>query len=253
MEARFAARVDDDLGARLASRGYACVDDFLERDTADAMRRELERLADARDASETDARGGRKYLRPNRTKFGDEHVFGKPNIYECDMHDDETLAETKRDEAYATIWEFFRATERGMADAFRKVIPEIALRDGPDSRTVKLQVNEGRGACFPWHYDNPGLPSNRALTCILYLNPDWKPGDGGELRLQPFCGVAATIQPKHNRLAIFFSDTDVASSDAVDGGEKVRRHGLARRRFRRPAHGGIDERVGVKFERTRGI
>ena len=206
MEARFARRGDDALGARLASRGYACVDDFLERDTADAMRRELERLADARDANETGRGGGRKYLRPNRTKFGDEHLFGKPNIYECDMHDDGTLAETKRDAAYATIWEFFRATERGMADAFRRVIPEIALRDGPDSRTVKLQVNEGRGACFPWHYDNPGAPSNRALTCILYLNPDWKPGDGGELRLQPFCGVAATIQPKHNRLAIFFSD-----------------------------------------------
>jgi hypothetical protein len=38
------------------------------------------------------------------------------------------------------------------------------LVEGDDARTVKLQHNCGGGGCFPLHYDNPGPPSNRALT-----------------------------------------------------------------------------------------
>ena len=213
LRARFAdavARADVDV---LRARGWCVIDDFLDSRDADAFRDELERLSDARrrdgddDGTTTmETRERRKYVRPNRTKFGATAVFGKPNIYECDMHDEATLGETRRDAAYATMWAFFDASEDGMASAFERMIPEMRLRRGETSRTVKLQVNEGRGACFPWHYDNPGPPSNRALTCILYLNPEWRPGDGGELRVQPFCGVAATIAPRHNRLAVFYSD-----------------------------------------------
>lgn len=39
---------------------------------------------------------------------------------------------------------------------------------------MKLQWNRGTpagGGSFPAHYDNPGPPSKRALTCIVYLNP----------------------------------------------------------------------------------
>ena len=203
------ARADVDA---LRARGWCVVDDFLDSRDADAFRDELERLSDARRRTDDDdgcastTDDGRRYVRPNRTKFGATHVFGKPHIYECDLHDEATLGETRDDDAYATMWAFFDASEDGLASAFERVMPEMRLRRGKTSRTVKLQVNEGRGGCFPWHYDNPGPPSNRALTCILYLNPEWRSGDGGALRVQPFCGVAATIAPRHNRLAVFYSD-----------------------------------------------
>lgn len=45
---------------------------------------------------------------------------------------------------------------------------------------IKIQLNTGGGS-FPWHYDNPGPPNNRILTCVIYLNPNWKEGDGGEI------------------------------------------------------------------------
>jgi len=64
----------------------------------------------------------------------------------------------------------------------------------------------GNGACFPLHYDNPGRPSKRKLTCLVYLNPDWKPGDGGELKLFPFLEEPITIEPKFDRCVIFVSD-----------------------------------------------
>ena len=80
------------------------------------------------------------------------------------------------------------------------------LIPGDAARTVKLQHNRGGGGCFPLHYDNPGPPSRRALTCILYLNPDWTEGDGGELLLTPFLSGTIRVRPKHDRLAVFLSD-----------------------------------------------
>ena len=50
------------------------------------------------------------------------------------------------------------------------------LLPGTQSSTVKLQINDGRGGCFPWHYDNPSKPNKRRVTCLLYLNKDWKQG-----------------------------------------------------------------------------
>jgi Rps23 Pro-64 3,4-dihydroxylase Tpa1-like proline 4-hydroxylase len=55
----------------------------------------------------------------------------------------------------------------------------------------------------------PSLLSNSsctATTCILYLNPEWVPGDGGELQLVPFLKRPVRIAPKHDRLAVFLSD-----------------------------------------------
>lgn len=50
------------------------------------------------------------------------------------------------------------------------------------------------------HYDNPGPPNKRALTCLLYLNPDWKKGDGGEVCLTPFLQKEEVIAPLLDRL-----------------------------------------------------
>lgn len=62
------------------------------------------------------------------------------------------------------------------------------------------------GGCFPFHYDNPGRPNKRCLTCLVYLNPSWKEGDGGELELLPFLRAPEIIAPVHDRLVVFRSD-----------------------------------------------
>ena len=54
------------------------------------------------------------------------------------------------------------------------------------------QYNEGEGGCFPWHYDNPCRPNKRRVTCLVYLNPDWTAGDGGEIVLAPFLDRAVS-------------------------------------------------------------
>lgn len=74
------------------------------------------------------------------------------------------------------------------------------------SKTCAGIVNTCAGGSFPFHYDNPGKPSRRQLTVIMYLNPQWQPGDGGELVLWPFLGGAVTVAPKLDRVAMFRSD-----------------------------------------------
>ncbi len=53
---------------------------------------------------------------------------------------------------------------------------------------AKLAVTQSGGSKYPRHVDNVegihvGSNDLRKLTAILYLNPDWTRGDGGELRL----------------------------------------------------------------------
>jgi hypothetical protein len=69
-----------------------------------------------------------------------------------------------------------------------------------------INYNLNSGGCFPLHYDNPGPPNRRALTCLFYLNENWQEGDGGEVELQPFLSQKITLAPLYNRLVIFESD-----------------------------------------------
>ena len=75
------------------------------------------------------------------------------------------------------------------------------------------------GARYVRHSDVGPQTPDRRLTCILYLNPDWKKEDGGELRLYLPIGTshasaqgsqghtnACDVAPLMNRLVIFRSE-----------------------------------------------
>jgi len=70
---------------------------------------------------------------------------------------------------------------------------------------IKVQLNTGGGS-FPWHYDNPGPPNRRKLTVVMYLNPNYSEGDGGEIVLCPFLSKSIVIPPLHRRAVFFYSD-----------------------------------------------
>eukprot|EP00911_Craspedida_sp_UC1_P001784 UC1_evm1s1361 len=72
----------------------------------------------------------------------------------------------------------------------------------PDLRNSITQVERssamaavypGGGARYVRHVDNPGgaKSNGRVLTILLYLNPEWRPGHGGQLRLFPSAATAA--------------------------------------------------------------
>lgn len=69
------------------------------------------------------------------------------------------------------------------------------------------------GAFYKKHLDafknplNPAQP-NRILSTVLYLNPEWRAGDGGELLLydEADTHLLETVAPEYGKLVIFLSD-----------------------------------------------
>ena len=62
------------------------------------------------------------------------------------------------------------------------------------------------GARYVRHRDALRGRPGRILTAILYLNPEWQPADGGELRIHPTAGPPRDIAPAGGRLVLFRSD-----------------------------------------------
>ncbi|CAE7747500.1 smd2 [Symbiodinium sp. CCMP2592] len=73
---------------------------------------------------------------------------------------------------------------------------------------AKVQVNTGSGGAFPCHFDLPAASdARRILTALLYLNPDWAEGDGGEVEILPFPFADSPLPPLDRRLVVFSSCT----------------------------------------------
>jgi SM-20-related protein len=65
------------------------------------------------------------------------------------------------------------------------------------------------GAFYKPHLDRHAGTSDRIVTTILYLNPDWQPGDGGELKLWTTVGSQSgafvLIEPRLGTLVCFMA------------------------------------------------
>jgi Rps23 Pro-64 3,4-dihydroxylase Tpa1-like proline 4-hydroxylase len=72
--------------------------------------------------------------------------------------------------------------DKSMIETMNAMFPGVKL----NCLDIKVQLNTGGGGCFPMHFDTTQQVSERQITGTLYLNPTWKKGDGGELRVYPF-------------------------------------------------------------------
>ena len=65
-----------------------------------------------------------------------------------------------------------------------------------------------KGAFYKKHVDAFKGNSNRRLTTILYLNPDWQPADGGELVMYEADSqtILETVMPTFGTLVMFLSE-----------------------------------------------
>ncbi len=62
------------------------------------------------------------------------------------------------------------------------------------------------GAFYKQHTDAFRGEANRALSLVLYLNPTWQPGDGGEMLLYPEGRDPIRVEPCFGTLATFLSE-----------------------------------------------
>ncbi|MCA9668686.1 MAG: 2OG-Fe(II) oxygenase [Myxococcales bacterium] len=62
------------------------------------------------------------------------------------------------------------------------------------------------GLGYDRHRDRQQGDDARVLSCTLYLNDDWQPEDGGQLRLHPPGEPALDVLPRAGTMACFLSD-----------------------------------------------
>jgi SM-20-related protein len=62
------------------------------------------------------------------------------------------------------------------------------------------------GASYARHFDRLAGSDLRAISAVLYLNQDWHPEDGGQLRLYLGGGRSEDVLPQGGRLVAFLSD-----------------------------------------------
>jgi hypothetical protein len=136
-------------------------------------------------------------MAPNATHLvrqGSTHLLLKNNVLE---------AELAFPQVRARVPHFNALLAAPLAANLRDHIPDFTPQTGFPS--IKLQHNKGGGACFPLHCDSDATLDGRVLTCLVYLNPDWNTTHGGVLRLKPFSFPWVDIEPKNDRMVLFWS------------------------------------------------
>lgn len=155
------------IAIRLASEGFAIVDNIISCENAALLRSEVDRLA------------FRELLVPNETHLVHGHTaqrvkLRKRNIFEAEIHrlgdaDREAVPNLVRLEQDMTICSLLNV-----------YWPKLTLRH----QSLKAQWNEGDSGCFPIHVDSSSEIDSRKVTALLYLNENWDAkGDGGQLRI----------------------------------------------------------------------
>ncbi|KAL4439271.1 hypothetical protein ABPG77_004173 [Micractinium sp. CCAP 211/92] len=166
----------------LRRRGFAVVDNVLGGRAAAALREEVVAL--------------RQQMHRNCTHLvqrGATGLLEKEHVFEAEL----LLPQTQ---ALAPLAAQLQgdSTLRVMLSV---LMPELRL----GSQAIKLQYNAGHGGSFPMHFDTDASVDSRKVTTIWYLNPGWKQGDGGELRLYPFPEAPVDVEPLNDRMVLFSS------------------------------------------------
>lgn len=196
----------DDI-AQLRSNSFTVIDDFLPLDLANQL------LSDA------DSLNSNGYFKQHYFQFGGS-ALAKPFVYEMDLSAlDSRIGDTENENLGSwkdmidhigpafvkKVNDLDKQFDASAATTSTKTTAPALSLDVNARPAIKIQLNTGGGS-FPWHYDNPGPPNLRALTCVVYLNPTWKDGDGGEIVLWPFLSRSTKVSPLHRRAVLFYSD-----------------------------------------------
>ena len=162
-----------EIHRRLETENFVVVDGFVPPDATRELRDEIRRAHDAGHLTPGVLAGGKA---GDATQYTMREVRGD-HVGWFDG------SETADGDGGDPLW-------RRLPDAMKRadtLVHELGQLGG-DARHVASRskamctVYPGAGARYVRHVDNPDR-NGRLLTALLYLNPEWQEGDGGELRV----------------------------------------------------------------------
>ncbi|KAF0720526.1 Aste57867_245 [Aphanomyces stellatus] len=168
----------------LAKDGFCILHDFASKNVALAMRTEAERLFAE----------GHMFQSMSVDEHGNS--FPKDNVFASELDGHEW-------DLAPTILHYTRSVMLQAPAMLNELFPEIQISSR--AYASKLAVSLGDGASYPKHCDTAGLPDQRKVTMVYYLNPSWKPAHGGQLQVYTNDGVEV-VEPRADTLAVFWSD-----------------------------------------------
>lgn len=177
--------VRDQIQNGLQNDGYCIINGFAGADVALQMREEAHRLYE------------QGYMFPSQSTNEDGNAMVKENVYATELNGDEW-------ELAPTLLDYTRSVVLQAPILLDHFFPHLQI-----SRRMygtKLAVSLGEGSKYPKHCDNSGLPDQRKVTMVYYLNPYWEPSHGGELRLFTKDQGIVSVEPQADTLAVFWSD-----------------------------------------------
>ena len=173
----------EDAIARLVDRGYVVVDHALPAALCRKLKAEMQALED-------------------NGQMWNSRSYGNADEGSAHKHINETQLDYKEVPKYAPTFARIEH-DPSLIDQLRGV-PGL---EHLSSQHVRIQINEGRGGCYTMHTDQGTTESSSGqtlhVTALFYLNDDWQPGDGGELRIFPYPHPAESIPPLQGRLVLF--------------------------------------------------
>ncbi|KAL0482785.1 hypothetical protein AKO1_014244 [Acrasis kona] len=174
-----------ELCGSLRTNGYAIIDGLFGSNFTKGLRKEIKFLHQT------------EILKPNTTRLftHDKKMISVPkkNIFEIDI--------TRHNSDLAPNYVKVLSEDSTISDTFNKRMRNVEIL----KTAIKVQYNEGKGGSFSMHSDSDVKQDDRVISGVLYLNPDWKRGDGGELKLYPYPQDPVVIEPVMDRLVLFSS------------------------------------------------
>ncbi|GAM19574.1 hypothetical protein SAMD00019534_027490 [Acytostelium subglobosum LB1] len=187
---------------QLETDGYIIIDDFVGQTLHDSCRKETLQLYDSGDKLR-DANMSR-----GDTKWNDKSIRSDKIMW---LNKDTCL--DLKEGRIPHISTLLARLEQ-LRSELNAVIPSLHLDETRTQSQLAIYPSGGR---YIKHTDSFVGGNSRRITCIYYLNPGWKPQDGGELRLympqlqqqqQQHDNLTTTvdIEPLGDRLLLFLSE-----------------------------------------------
>ena len=170
----------ESIAEQILSKSVAVVDDVLDHSILDELSSEA--LSEYRDGEFTEASIGKGVAKQRVSEVRGDKVFW--------------LSKENTSLALAAYWGFVDGLRTYLLEFFRVHL----------ERTELHFAVYPIGAFYTPHLDQFRDHGNRVFSLVLYLNKDWKKGDGGELRVHNDDASYNDIEPLHGRLVCFRSD-----------------------------------------------